>query len=217
MRIRISLLATGFVLLVTACSVTIEQPETTTSIAATTQTTLPGLEPLVLTPDGLGAISFGAHSEGVVADLTSRFGAPDRDSGWEPPDGIYGSCPGVAVRTVGWGSFEALFTDAGADRLPEFFAWTYGFDLATSTAGVDPRGLDLRTAEGIGLGNTRADFEVAYGDRWLDTSDGSGLSWSFHIYPDDPTGMRGLLDGGNDASPVTFIESAPGCDPGREG
>jgi len=211
MHSRISLLVTGVVLLATACSVTIEQPETTTSSPATTQTTLPGLEPLLLAPNGLGAISFGADVDRVVAGLTARFGAPDRDSGWEPPSGIRGTCPGVAVRAIGWGSFETVFTDAGADRLPEFFAWAYGFDPTTTTAGEDPRGLALRTAEGVGLGNTRADFQAAYGPRWLDSSPESGLSWSFHIDPAEPIGIRGILDGGAASSLVTFIESAPGC------
>ena len=213
MRPTISLLLTGVSLFASACSVTLEQETTTSLPASTTQTTLATLEPLVLAPDGLGAVSFGVDAPTVMADLTSRFGGSDSDTGWVPPEGIYGTCPGLLVRAVGWGSFAALFTDAGADRLPEFFAWTYGFDLATTTGGVDPRGLDLRTEEGIGLGSTATELDAAYGSRLLATSGHAGAGWGFRIDPDDPIGMRGLMSGGEPGSVVTSIESAPACSP----
>jgi hypothetical protein len=207
MNARLSIALAGFSLLSAACSVSVEQPETTLP-APETSSTLARLEPLFLAPDGLGAISFGGRVDEVVADLTSRFGAPDRDTGWEAPEGIYEDCPGLLVRAVGWGSFETLFSDKGTDRPPEFFAWSYGFDLDTTTSGADPRGLDLRTQEDIGLGSIRAELMAAYGAR-LTTS--SGSSWSFQIDPGDSLGMRGLIDGGEDGSRVTSIESAPGC------
>jgi len=207
---RTSLLLVGLTLLIPACSVTLEKSETTLT-PAETATTLGALEPLLLAADGLGAIPFGAADEGVVADLTSRFGAPDRDSGWVSPDPIHGACPGITIRVVGWGSFEALFADGTEDAAAGFFAWTYGFDPATTAAGTDPRGLNLVTAEGVGLGTPRADLVAAYGSRIV--ADGSGLTASFRIDPGAPIGISGLLDGEDPAAVVTSIESFPGCGP----
>lgn len=211
MRTAFSLLLVAVATVASGCAVSLETDEPSTAPSSTTATTLPALESLVLAVDGLGQISFGSEPDLVIAELTSRFGAPDRDSGWNPPAGLFATCPGVMVRVVGFGSFEALFTDGGTDRLPEFFAWTYGFDPATTTGGVDPRGLDLRTAEEIGLASTKDQLTAAYGARLTDTSDDSGLTWSFGIDAEEPIGMRGLLDGPDSGAAITFIESAPGC------
>jgi hypothetical protein len=211
MRTTFSLLLIALATVATACAVSLETDEPPTAPSSSAATTLPALAPLVLAADGLGGIPFGSQPDPVIAELTSRFGAPDRDTGWNPPAGLFATCPGVMVRVVGFGSFEVLFTDSGADRLPEFFAWTYGFDPATTTGGIDPRGLDLRTAEGIGLASTGEQLTAVYGARLADTSDDSGLSWSFGIDTAEPIGIRGLLSGPEPGALVTFIESAPGC------
>ena len=211
MPTRHILLLVGLVVAAAGCSVSLESDTTTPPTTAVPVTTLPALEPLVLAADGLGSIRFGTEAESVIADVTSRYGAPDRDTGWVAPEGPYGACPGLLVRVVGFGSFELLFSDAGTARLPEFFAWSYGFDPTTTRAGVDPRGIDLLTAAGIGLGSTWEEVTSAYGAGAVDTSEDSGRGRSFAIDGDRPIGIRGLLDGEGDTGRVTFLESAPGC------
>jgi len=198
-------------LVAAACSVTVEGRDVTQT--PPTSSNRP-LDPLRLAPDGLLAVSFGRGVDEVTEDLTSRFGAPDTDSGWIAADNLYGTCPGDQTRAIGWGSLVTLFAMGDpVTAASGFFAWTYGFDLATNTGGADPRGIDLVTEDDIGLGSTRTELVVAYGTRLTETEDLVAETWSFDIDAEEALGMRGLLDGPGQAATVTSIESSPGCSP----
>lgn len=178
--------------------------------APTTTTAPPPLPDLELSQDGLGDVAFGLSPDEVIAEMAGRFGAPDHDTDWIPAEpNAYGLCPGEKMRAIGWGSLAAIFIDDGTSDLGGYFyTYTYGYDYSENTGGVDPRGLDLTTAEGVGLGTTVADLRAAYasdltvdGDQVLDV-------WTFR---DDAAGLKGLLSGPDETDTVTLIQPIIGC------
>lgn len=182
----------------------------TTAAPATTTTDLVPLPTVTLAPDGLGDLLVGFPPADVIAGLTALFGEPDLDSDWfATGPSPYGTCPGATMRAVGWGSLVTIFVNDGEDPLGErFYTYSYGYDYATNQGGVDPRGLELTTDAGIGIGSTVAQLTASYGDRLAVEGDPSLGTWSFRI---GSSPFRGLLTGRDPDSTVTLIELAPGC------
>lgn len=180
-----------------------------TESSATTTTNPAPLASLQLANDGLGDVLFGLDPETVVSDISALFGAPDHDSLWIPAEpNIYGTCPGETMRAIGWGSLVAIFVDDGQSELGGFFyTYTYGYDYSENAGGIDPRGLNLETESGIGLGTTLADAESAFGDLTI-TGDEELDVWSFAA---EEAGFRGLLTGPNGSDTITLIEPMEGC------
>ncbi|MGH2729201.1 MAG: hypothetical protein ACRDJI_01170 [Actinomycetota bacterium] len=167
---------------------------------------------LVLGPDGLGAVKFGADPEMVIHRLNQQFGPPDEDSGYIPSFSVFGTCPGEKVRGVRWKSLLVLFTDGATDfgrqGRRHFFEYR---DQLFVTSGGSTGSLGLTTAEGIGLGSTVADLRAAYGDR---------LEISPHSLPGDvprftvevDTGqLSGTLTGARRTDSVHAILGGFGC------
>lgn len=182
-----------------------------TDVAATTTSQAAPLVALALNSDGLGDVLLGFPPDVVTADISALFGEPDLDSGWIPADeNLFGSCPGVSMRAVGWGSLVTIFINEGTDPLGErFYTYTYGYDYADNEGGVDPRGLGLSTENGIGLGATVTDLETAYGSALRISGDVELDIWSF-VVADSP--LRGLITGPDPTDTVTLLELSPGCD-----
>ena len=180
-----------------------------TDVAATTTTDVAPLASLELAQDGLGDVLFGLDPETVVTDISALFGAPDHDSSWitsEP--NIYGTCPGELMRAIGWGSLVTIFIDDGESELGGFFyTYTYGYDYSENAGGIDPRGLNLETAGGLGLGASVADAERALGDLTI-TGDDVLDVWSFTAAE---AGFRGLVTGPDGPDTITLIEPIEGC------
>lgn len=181
--------------------------------SATTTTTTTAPAPLVqieLTADGLGDVMFGIDPATVIAEISARFGGADFDSDWMPAESnVYGSCPGETMRAVAWGSLTTIFVDDDSSELGGwFYTYTYGYDYAENEGGIDPRGLNLRTDRGIGLGSTVADLRAAYGQQVIIDGDAALDVWSFVV---DGEGMRGLLSGSQDDAVVTLLEPLTGC------
>jgi hypothetical protein len=176
----------------------------------TTTTVPPPLPDLELSRDGLGDVAFGLSPDEVIAEMAGRFGAPDHDTDWIPAEpNAYGSCPGETMRAISWGSLAAIFVDDGTSDLGGYFyTYTYGYDYAENTGGVDPRGLDLRTAEGVGLGTTVSDLRAAFGPDLTVDGDQVLDAWTFR---DDAAGLKGLLSGPDDTDAVTLIQPIVGC------
>ena len=177
--------------------------------SATTLDVAP-LADIRLEQDGLGDILLGVPPEAVVADVSALFGEPDLDSDWvrsEP--NIYGTCPGAEMRAIGWGSLVTIFVRDDADELGgRFYTYTYGYDYQGNTGGVDPRGLDLKTADGIGLGSTVTELTSAFGEDLIVDGDEALDVWSFRV---EGSEMTGLLSGPAESDSVTLIELATGC------
>jgi hypothetical protein len=200
---RTRLIAAAIAVALTATGCATDTPETTTTLASPLAT-------LVLGEDGLGDILVGFPPEVVTQDISALYGSPDHDSGWivaEP--NIYGTCPGQAMRAVGWGSLVVIFVNETQDPLGErFYTYTYGYDYAENVGGVDPRGLGLATEAGVGIGSTVAELESAYVDRVTITGDSTLDVWSFEL---EGSFLRGLLTGRDSTDTVTLIELTPGC------
>lgn len=152
----------------TTTTTTTIPPTTTTSTTTTsTTTTEPGpttttepafVEALVLGPDGLGPVRFGADPNGAIDYLVSFLGSPTADTGWVASD-QFAVCPGDEVRRIEWGILQLEFGDVSSFAVGRLhvYAWNYGL---SGQLGEDPVG--LRTAEGIGLGSTVAEVIEAY-------------------------------------------------------
>ena len=168
------------------------------------------LASIVLSEDGLGDVLLGFPPDVVVADISALFGEPDVDSDWVAAEpNIYGDCPGRQMRAVGWGSLVTIFINEVTDPLGErFFTYTYGYDYNGNEGGVDPRGLNLTTVDGIGIGSSVVELRSVYGEALAITGDSELDLWSFTV-----TGstLQGLLDGPDDTDQVTLIELVPGC------
>jgi hypothetical protein len=114
------------------------------------------------------------------------------------------------MRAVGWGSLVTIFINEGTDPLGErFYTYTYGYDYAENEGGVDPRGLDLSTEDGIGINATVTDLERAYGSDLRISGNAELDTWSFDV-ADSP--LRGLVTGPDPTDTVTLLELSPGCD-----
>ena len=188
------------VVVASACSASAD-PTTTTNPAP--------LVTLELTADGLGDIQFGVDPDTVIADISAQFGEPDHDSLWTPSEpNIYGSCPGETMRAIGWGSLVAIFIDDGTSDLGGwFYTYTYGYDYSENAGGIDPRGLNLQTTDGVGLGTTVAELQASLGAKLTVSGDPELDVWSFE------TGVfRGLLSGPESDDVVTLIEPLLGCE-----
>ncbi len=181
-----------------------------TAPAATTTTNPPPLAELELSPDGLGNVSFGLSPDEVVAEITGRFGAPDHDSDWIPAEpNTYGTCPGQAMRAIGWGSLVTIFVDDGdSDLGGYFYTYTYGYDYEENAGGIDPRGLHLTTADGVGLGSLVGDMRTVYGEDLVIDGDPGLDVWSFRA---EDAGFRGLVTGPDDDDQVTLLQPLVGC------
>ncbi len=127
--------------------------------------------PMVLAPDGLGILSFGAEPVSVLETIGFILGPPTTDTGWQA--GVSGdrTCEGFN-RHVTWvvqGAEEGDahpavlivdFSDVGFSD-PSFAQYGYrSFDLESLDVGS--RG--LATAEGVSLGSSIGEFSSAYGD-----------------------------------------------------
>lgn len=136
---------------------------------------------LVLRPDGLGAISFGANATAVVDLISLRFGQPSQDTGWQQALSPT-TCRLAIGRYVRWGQLAVTFADNGkrGSARGEFESWQVMEGDYSGTP--PPRNLmGLYTPEGIGLGakadELRAAYpkvEFRYGGGGLPTS---GLTW----------------------------------------
>lgn len=142
------------------------EPETTTTTAPEDDEG----PPVVLRGNGIGAFTFGADPDQVLAGLTLRWGPPDGDSGWiAAGSSRYGPCPGTVVRGVNWRGFTVLFSDGATPRgtpgTRHFFTWDYQVDdparPAPDRGGNRPA---LTTANGVSVGATVQALQRAYGD-----------------------------------------------------
>ncbi len=176
-----------------------------------TSTTQPApLVSLTLAADGLGDVLIGFPPDVVISDISALVGEPDLDSDWIPSEpNVFGSCPGRVMRAVGWGSLVTIFINETTDVIGErFYTYTYGYDYAENQGGVDPRGFQLTTETGIGVGTSVADLVEAYGADVTISGDPVLDVWSFEIAG---TPFRGLVTGPEDADTLTLFELAPGC------
>jgi hypothetical protein len=200
--------------------------DTTTTISATTTTSpgptstvvivptippesLPEVEALRLSDDGIGAAVFTGEPEGVIAYLTSFIGVPSGDTGWVDPFEI-SACSGSELRIVSWGSLRLTFGDVSKvlQGRRHFFSFTYGeysFDgISAVQADATPAG--LLTVEDVGLGTPIIEVEFTYPGLTINPAD-DFVPPNFVVNDN----FRGFVAGLADDSPVVQLIGGPNC------
>jgi len=193
----------------TTSSTTTTPPTTTTT--STTTTTLP---PLVLEPDGIGGVAFGATPDETITYATAILGPADRDTGWVDSFSEFGTCPPPEVRGVQWGespsgfghSFTLLFTKASTDHKPAGGEHLFGYDYY----GGD---LVLATEPGMTIGTTLAAARAMYPTIEIDESPWDPIAgvWWVDDDPSDDSQLFGYATGQGDADLVTSILGGVTC------
>ncbi len=167
---------------------------------------------------GIGAVDIGQPFGAAVDEMTAIFGSPDEDSLWIDADSaLYGECPGVQLRVVGWGSLYLYFSADETVTLENenissrFITFSYGYDFSRNEGATDPRELNLVTAAGIGLGSSRTDLRTAHDDSFAEAYDEAADTWTWSIDEGSGTSIAGLLSGPEDDATIVLIERIPGC------
>lgn len=211
---KLTLLPTTTTTLPPVTTTTEPPPETTTTVATTSTTStvvattevpaesVPSLDVLELSADGIGPAGFSAEPEGIISYLTSLIGPPTADTGWVDPFTI-GPCSGTELRLVSWGVLTLTFGDFSqvVEGRRHFFAFSYGLD---GQAPGQPAGIE--TAEGVTIGSSLVDLLAAYPTAVLNPSD-DFTPPSFVIN----NNFRGFLTGLADDSTVSVIFGGQGC------
>lgn len=146
--------------------------------STTTSTTSPA-PAIVLEPEGLGAVDFDDLEPSVVDVLTDAFGAPTATGG---------GCElaGTTVTTTTWKELTVQFADG-----------TFDSYSVRPRSGEAPA-LGLKTADGIGLGSTKAELQSTYGSRLtipgLPPEFGEPDSFAIS-FPGSDRSIRGVLSG----------------------
>ncbi|NND01915.1 MAG: hypothetical protein HKN91_03940 [Acidimicrobiia bacterium] len=199
----------ALVMLVSSCS-DADSSSTTSSVVD-----------LEIRADGIGAVDLGQPPGPALAELNSFFGEPDIDSGWIPAASpLYGTCPGLAMRATGWGSLYAFFVSDSPeisgdneDISARLFSFSYGYDFNRNEGATDPRGLNLTTADGIGLGSTRAELRILHDNALTEAYSATADTWTWELSTGSGE-LRGLFDGPDDDAEVVLMETTPGCEIG---
>jgi hypothetical protein len=195
----------------TTTSSTTTSSSTTTTTSSTTTTTLP---PLILEPDGIGGVAFGAPPDETITYATAILGPADRDTGWVDSFSEFGTCPPPEVRGVQWGespsgfghAFTLLFTKAPTSHKPEGGEHLFGYDYY----GGD---LALATEAGMTVGTTLAAARAMYPTIEIDESlwDPIAGVWWIDDDPTDDSQLFGFATGQGDADTVTSILGGVTC------
>lgn len=169
---------------------TTEAPATavTSSTAPASSPQTPARPAVVLAPDGLGVVRFGAEAEQVLTHLADVLG-PAND------DRRLGSCPsGAADRLVQFSELAVLI--AGEGPSGRFVAW----DVGPASGAFPP----LATAEGIRVGSTVSELRAAYGPL-LELSGDDPFGPAFAVRVPPPGALSGTTTGTGPGDTVTSL------------
>ena len=127
------------------------------------ETTVPEAAEFLLAVDGFIEIDFGVETDEALEVLTSRFGSPDADTGWETVGESVFECGSVS-RVVSWGfpaaggyaatTLDVTFHDRNYSN-PAFARWDYR--LTDPEDGADAGPGALMTPHGLSVGDTYTD------------------------------------------------------------
>lgn len=186
---------------------TVPANTTTASLttAATTTTSADPLAALAMTEVGLGGVPFGTLADDAVLQLGQLLGDPDEDTGWTP---AFETCPGPQARIVRWTSLQAYFTDGATDFAPQGTPHFFHYGNSIRAGGGEL--IDLRTSEGIAVGDSIGALKSAYGDR-VTVSDDPLFGPLWEIQVDGAGALWGTAGTADDAGRIDSINGGPGC------
>ena len=101
-------------------------------------------------------LTFGDPADISVGRLTSSFGEPDQDTGWQVSTGQWGVCTGELERVVRFGPLAAIVT---TDGTTEVFN---GYRQDLSFGDLDSDATQLTTKSGLMAGDTVEDLQRIY-------------------------------------------------------
>ena len=101
-------------------------------------------------------LTFGDPADISVGRLTSSFGEPDQDTGWQVATGQWGVCTGELERVVRFGPLAAIVT---TDGTTEVFN---GYRQDLSFGDLDSDATQLTTKSGLMAGDTVEDLQKIY-------------------------------------------------------
>ncbi|MEY4339820.1 MAG: hypothetical protein RLZ14_1670, partial [Actinomycetota bacterium] len=186
---------------------TTSSSSSTTSSSSTstssTSSTVPAIQGLELSADGLGNALFGAEADGVLEYVKGILGKPTDDTGWQDPAALGAPCSGTRIRFVTWHDLSLQFSDdsPAASGFDHFASYTYG---PPRTGQLDPFG--LATSAGIGVGSTVAELRAAHPSATVNVADDiSGPSFFIQ------EGLSGFLTGTTDADAIISFVGGYGC------
>ena len=169
---------------------------------------------MVLKPDGIGGVAFGATPDETIAYATAVLGPADRDTGWVDSFSEFGTCPPPEVRGVQWGespsgfghAFTLLFTKASTSHKPDGGEHLFGYDYY----GGD---LVLATEPGMTVGTTLAVARAMYPTIEIDESPWDPIAgvWWVDDDPSDDSQLFGYATGQSDGDLVTSILGGVTC------
>ena len=101
-------------------------------------------------------LAFGDPADISIGRLTSSFGEPDQDTGWQVSTGQWGVCTGELERVIRFGPFASVVTTDGTTEVLN----AYRQDL--SFGELDSEATQLTTKSGLMAGDTVADLQRIY-------------------------------------------------------
>jgi hypothetical protein len=175
-------------------------PPGASQAAPSTPTTLSTTPPparstqLILTASGLGVTQFGDTKATVLSKLAS-LGPPASD------EALTYTCPHGENRALRWRRLTVFF----ADNAFEGFSFSGAADNT------------LRTAEGVGLGDTTSRLKAVYGDQVGFRNDPGEATFFVGIESASAPGLRGTLSGKASSDKITEIDGGDVCTPPEYG
>lgn len=141
---------------------------------------------LVLRPNGLGPIQFGATEEEALSLLSEILGSPSADTGWRTPGCGPNPDGGIEERYVSFGALSIrIDRPSGGDAL--FKSWSIH---------DKPEASQFKTVDGIGIGSTLDELKATYSTTvptyyetllgWYGEFDMGGVRASFVAESDSP-------------------------------
>lgn len=164
---------------------------------------------VVMTGIGLGVAGFGEPIGEALPAIQAVLGQPDEDTGWLPPWGQFGACPGDAVRGVRWSHLQVLFVRSAsgiewAGLPPGEVLMSYVQYETLESGPVQP---PLTTDRGIAVGDTVTQLRDAYGS---DVTVGYDDIFEYWWY-ETTDGVRGSVSGPADDDVVQSIAAGTAC------
>jgi hypothetical protein len=177
-----------------------------TPTTAPTSTTLADpFAALAMSEAGLGDVGFGTLADDAIFELGLILGEPTEDTGWTPE---FQTCPGPEARIVRWTSLQAYFTDGATEWAAQGTPHFFHFGNSVNAGGGEV--LDLRTSQGIAVGDTLGALKAAYGDR-VTVSDDPLFGPLWEVQVDGAGALWGTAGTADDEGRIDSINGGPGC------
>ena len=155
--------------------------------------------------NGIGAFTFGAPADKVIAAMTARFGAPGDDTGWEPQPTPCDEM-GVDNRSITWGWITLTFSNGPTRYAPA--ETNHLMSVSLYDPGDSTPVPDVRASDGEALiGTTLAELQARIAGTTGFDNEITGPSFS------TPDGLEGGLEPPTQFDPASTVNPSSTVDP----